>query len=77
MMEPRQLLILDEAHNLERKMLLLSSHNLEREYVSTKFGIDIFEALMKREKYLPQAMPVPWNRFTGLSIRSDQRIRLW
>jgi len=50
MIEPRQLLILDEAHNLERKMLLLSSHNLEREYVSTKFGIDIFEALMKREK---------------------------
>lgn len=50
MLDPRQLLILDEAHNLERKMLLLSSHNLEREYISTKFGIDIFEALMNKEK---------------------------
>jgi Rad3-related DNA helicase len=50
MLDPRQLLILDEAHNLERKMLLLSSHNLEREYISTKFGIDIFEELMNKEK---------------------------
>ncbi len=50
MLDPRQLLILDEAHNLERKMLMLSSHLLNREYISTKFGIDIFEALMKGEK---------------------------
>lgn len=50
MLDPRQLLILDEAHNLERKMLLLSSHALNREYISTKFGIDIFEDLMKGEK---------------------------
>lgn len=50
MLDPRQLLILDEAHNLERKMLMLSSHELNREYISTKFGIDIFEALMKGEK---------------------------
>lgn len=50
MLDPRQLLILDEAHNLERKMLMLSSHELNREYVSTKFGIDIFEALMNGEK---------------------------
>ena len=49
MLDSRQLLILDEAHNLERKMLMLSSHELSREYISTKFGIDIFEALMKRE----------------------------
>ena len=49
MLDPRQLLILDEAHNLERKMLMLSSHALEREYISTKFGIDIFEAVMKKE----------------------------
>ncbi|WP_296886879.1 helicase C-terminal domain-containing protein [uncultured Methanobrevibacter sp.] len=50
MLDPRQLLILDEAHNLERKMLMLSSHELNREYISTKFGIDIFEELMKGEK---------------------------
>lgn len=49
-LDPRQLLILDEAHNLERKMLLLSSHGLDRGYISTKFGIDIFEAIMKGEK---------------------------
>lgn len=46
MLDPRELLILDEAHNLERKMLMLSSSELNREYISTKFGIDIFEPLM-------------------------------
>ena len=50
LLDSRQLLILDEAHNLERKMLMLSSHVLNREYISTKFGVDIFEALMKKEK---------------------------
>lgn len=44
--DPRELLILDEAHNLERKMLMLSSSELNREYVATKFGIDIFEPIM-------------------------------
>ena len=51
-LDPRQLLILDEAHNLERKMLLLSSNNLNREYIATKFGIDIFAPLMSGEKSL-------------------------
>ncbi len=46
MLDPRELLILDEAHNLERKMLMLSSLDLNREYISTKFGIDIFEPIM-------------------------------
>lgn len=50
MLDPRELLILDEAHNLERKMLMLSSHSLNREYISTKFGLDIFESLMNRAK---------------------------
>ena len=50
MLDSRQLLILDEAHNLERKMLMLSSHELNREYISTKFGIDIFEAFMEGKK---------------------------
>ena len=45
-LDPRELLILDEAHNLERKMLMLSSMELNREYISTKFGIDIFEPVM-------------------------------
>lgn len=49
-LEPRELLILDEAHNLEKKMLHLSSFTLNREYISTKFGIDIFEAYMKGRK---------------------------
>lgn len=46
MLDPRELLILDEAHNLERKMLMLSSCELNREYISTKFGIDVFEPVM-------------------------------
>lgn len=50
LLDSRELLILDEAHNLERKMLMLSSYELNREYISTKFGIDIFEPLMHRTK---------------------------
>ena len=46
LLDSRELLILDEAHNLERKMLMLSSSELNREYILTKFGIDIFEPLM-------------------------------
>lgn len=41
----RELLIFDEAHNLERKMLALSSSDLNREYIATKFGIDVFEPI--------------------------------
>lgn len=52
LLDPRELLILDEAHNLERKMLMLSSAELNREYISTKFGIDIFEPLMYGTKSL-------------------------
>lgn len=50
LLDPRELLILDEAHNLERKMLMLSSSELNREYISTKFGIDIFEPVMEYTK---------------------------
>ncbi len=46
----RELLILDEAHNLERKMLALSSSELNREYIATKFGLDIFEPIIGRTK---------------------------
>ena len=49
-LDSRELLILDEAHNLERKMLMLSSLELNREYISTKFGIDIFGPLMHSSK---------------------------
>ena len=49
-LDSRELLILDEAHNHERKMLMLSSSELNREYISTKFGIDIFEPLMHSSK---------------------------
>lgn len=49
-LDSRKLLILDEAHNLERKMLMLSSHSLNREYIAIKFGIDIFAPLMSGEK---------------------------
>lgn len=44
--DPRKLLILDEAHNLEHKMLQMSTAQLSREYISTKFGIDIFKPIM-------------------------------
>lgn len=50
LLDSRELLILDEAHNLERKMLMLSSSELNREYISTKFGIDIFAPIMERKR---------------------------
>ena len=49
-LDPSKLLILDEAHNLERKMLLLSSFELNREYISIKFGLDIFAPIMDNSK---------------------------
>ena len=52
MLDPREILILDEAHNLERKILMLSSCELNREYISTKFGIDIFEPITANIKSL-------------------------
>ena len=51
-LDPRELLILDESHNLERKILALSSYELNREYISTKFGIDIFEPITAKIKSL-------------------------
>ena len=50
LLDSRELLILDEAHNLERKMLMLSSYELNREYTATKFGIDIFAPIMDESK---------------------------
>ncbi len=49
-LDTRELLILDEAHNLERKMLMLSSFELNREYIATKFGLDIFQPIMDLTK---------------------------
>lgn len=50
LLDTRELLILDEAHNLERKMLMLSTNALNREYIATKFGIDIFDPIMNNTK---------------------------
>lgn len=50
LLDTRELLILDEAHNLERKMLMLSSFELNREYIATKFGLDIFQPIMDLTK---------------------------
>ena len=59
LLDSRELLILDEAHNLERKMLMLSSSELNREYISTKFGIDIFEPLMYGTKSINELKRKP------------------
>ena len=49
-LDGRKLLILDEAHNLEGKMLRLSSYALDRKKISIKYGIDIFECVINGEK---------------------------
>ena len=48
--DARKLLILDEAHNLERKILQLSSYELDRERIAIKFGIDIFQWILDGDK---------------------------
>ncbi len=53
-LDRRKLLILDEAHNLELKMLQMSSLELDRTMISIKFGIDIFECVIKGEKSVAQ-----------------------
>ena len=75
LLDPRELLILDEAHNLERKMLMLSSSELNREYISTKFGIDIFEPVMegvKSIKYLKRN-PEYWSRLCNDLIKECKK----
>ena len=49
-LDGRKLLILDEAHNLERKMLHLSSFALDRERIMIKYGIDIFDCVINGDK---------------------------
>ena len=74
-MDSRELLILDEAHNLERKMLMLSSSELEREYISTKFGIDIFEPIMHGTKSINELKRNPeyWIRLCDDLIKECKK----
>lgn len=44
---PRNLLILDETHNFEKKMMSLVSKTLNRKTIRNKYGIDIFESVKK------------------------------
>ena len=75
MLDPRELLILDEAHNLERKLLMLSSSELNREYISTKFGIDIFEPIIYGTKSLNDLKRNPeyWTRLCDDLIKECKK----
>lgn len=78
MLDPRELLILDEAHNLERKMLMLSSSDLNREYISTKFGIDVFEPIMMGTSSIHKLKKEPdyWIRLCNDLVKEcDKRIK--
>ena len=44
---PRNLLILDETHNFEKKMMSLISKVLNRKTIIRKYGFDIFEKVAK------------------------------
>ena len=74
-LDSRELLILDEAHNLERKMLMLSSCELNREYISTKFGIDIFESVMYGTKSINELKRNPdyWTRLCDDLIKECKK----
>ena len=75
LLDSRELLILDEAHNLERKMLMLSSSELDREYISTKFGIDIFEPIMHGTKSINDLKRNPeyWTRLCDDLIKECKK----
>ncbi|WP_405293013.1 helicase C-terminal domain-containing protein [Methanobrevibacter sp.] len=75
LLDSRELLILDEAHNLERKMLMLSSCDLNREYISTKFGIDIFEPIMHATKSINDLKRNPeyWTRLCDDLIKECKK----
>ena len=45
--KPRQLLILDETHNFEKKIMNLVSSELNRKTIIRKYGFDIFESVKK------------------------------
>ena len=44
---PRDLLILDETHNFEKKVMSLISKTLNRKTIRNKYGFDIFEKVAK------------------------------
>ena len=46
-LSPRRLLVLDETHNFEKKVMSLISKTLNRRTLRNKYGIDIFEAVKK------------------------------
>lgn len=46
--DKRDLLILDEAHNFEKKIMSLVSEDLNRYVIYDRYGFDIFEHIMKR-----------------------------
>jgi len=45
--DTRELLILDEAHNFEKKVMSLISDNLSRHKIFKRYGFDIFESVAK------------------------------
>ena len=59
-LSPRQLLILDETHNFEKKMMSLISKSLSRRSIRNKYGIDIFEHITKGENLKDINTPEYW-----------------
>ena len=49
---PRELLVLDESHNLEAKLMSLVSKELPRKSINDEFGIDIFKEVVTGENKL-------------------------
>lgn len=45
----RDLIVFDEAHNFEKKMMSLLSKSLNRRWIHKRYGFDIFEPVMKRK----------------------------
>lgn len=45
--DKRDLLVLDEAHNFEKKVMSLVSENLNRSIILNRYGFDIFESVAK------------------------------
>ena len=72
--ETRDLLVLDEAHNLEKKIMSLVSEELNRHIIFERLGFDIFECVAKGGALKNIREPEYWINILEKCIEKEQTI---
>ena len=72
--EKRDLLILDEAHNFEKKVMSLVSEDLNRYIIFNRLGFDIFESVSKGGALKNINNPEYWINILEKCIEKEQNI---